>query len=312
MNLGINMALSGHGSLKTYRLVDGVRVDEQERGVFKNIITDYGIGGTAAYFGTVAPRLTNISIGDGASHPQYINTTLGHYLRYMGTTRVSTEYTNVTSAGRTATSLYQATFDPTGSGYSVTELGFSANQGYSNLCTHALVRDKDTGKAISLAIASDEYLEISYVYIKTLAFPPTQPVTVSGLDGVPAITKMELFEGNANLSTGTSLYVPEISYATEDAPNTFISFGSVSSPESGVDTSGGSLVKYTDGRIAPPLPNDRSIKKIRCSASMGGASGEYPTLLFTFADELLWPADHELTINLTFSITRDPEPEIDN
>lgn len=304
MNLKMEMKLGSHGSLKTYRIVNGLRVDERERGVFKNIILNTGLAGNVCYPWVASLAPTYIAIGSGSTLPKYTNTKLNAALRTAYSTAQKPVWSNVTTAGRTSEYTRIATFEPTGTGYNVAELGLSGSSLTSGLQTHALIRDPVTSLPVTLAVKADEYLEVTYRYTKTFSYPASQQVTINGLTPTPTVT-MESFEGNPSTSTATSNTAPRIYYATDAAPNTYVSGGSTASPENGLLIGEGGDITYTVGRVIAPTTSERVLKRI----VMGyGTTTSYYQLRFTLATPVTWPANYELKVNFTINIVRDPEP----
>lgn len=309
MEINSKVTAQGYGSLLTYKLVNGQRVNERQIGEFKNLITNNCITNKTYFdpFGWVYGFNDSIMIGSGTTLPKYTDTKLVSYLR-NATTSVDTviSFTH-TQAGYDRVLRRVGTFNPTGSVYSVSELGLGDS---NNAYTRALVRVPGTGVATTLNIAADEYLEVTYFI--HISYSLAETLSVSFI-GHPTQTTSLTINIQPSVSTAVSsepksicisknqsipnrpdyFYVPDILSTTYNVPRT-VEFG-----ENGIAT-----IVFT--AVCAPSSEDRTFYQI----VMGNLWSNRFTgcTLLMFPDGVVWPANYGLTVKFKAHIERDPEP----
>lgn len=318
MEINSKVTAQGYGSLLTYKLVNGQRVNERQIGEFKNLITNKGITNTTYYnntyfdpFGWVYGFNDSIMIGSGTTLPKYTDTKLVSYLR-NATTSVDTEISFThTQAGYDRVLRRVGTFNPTGSVYSVSELGLGNS---NNAYTRALVMAPVTGVATTLNIAADEYLEVtyfihtSYSLAETLSVSfighPTQTTSLT-INIQPSVTttcgpnpKAITISKNQSIPNRPQQFVVSDKDRLSqvwDLPRT-VEFG-----ENGIAT-----IVFT--AVYAPSSEDRTFYQI----VMGNFNIAYSYFqgctLLMFPDGVVWPANYGLTVKFKAHIERDPEP----
>lgn len=311
MEINSKVTAQGYGNLVTYKLVNGQRVNERQIGEFKNLITNNGITNKTYFdpFGWVYGFTGSIMIGSGTTLPKYTDTKLVSYLR-KATTSVDTEISFThTQAGYDRVLRRVGTFNPTGSVYSVSELGLGDS---NNAYTRALVRVPGTGVATTLNIAADEYLEVTY-FIHT-SYSLAETLSVSFI-GHPTQTTSLTINIQPSVNTSVldktkSIYIsknqsipnrPEyVVVSAEDrlsqvynVPRT-VEFG-----ENGITT-----IVFT--AVYAHSSEDRTFYQI----VMGNFNSPvfFGCTLLMFPDGVVWPANYGLTVKFKAHIERDPEP----
>lgn len=313
MEINSKVTAQGYGNLVTYKLVNGQRVNERQVGEFKNLITNKGITDKTYFepFGWVYTGFNeSIMIGSGTTLPKYTDTKLVSYLR-NATTSVDTEISLThTQAGYDRVLRRVGTFNPTGSVYSVSELGLGDS---NNAYTRALVRVPGTGVATTLNIAADEYLEVTYFIHTSYSLAETLSVSFIGhptqttpltINIQPSVTT-RVYNNRKVLTISKGQSIPnrpqEFSVPGGDklsrvnnVPRT-VEFG-----ENGIAT-----IVFT--AVCDPSSEDRTFYQI----VMGNCDRIYyyqGCTLLMFPDGVVWPANYGLTVKFKAHIERDPEP----
>lgn len=313
MEINSKVTAQGYGNLVTYKLVNGQRVNERQIGEFKNLITNKGITNKTYFdpFGWVYGFTDSIMIGSGTTLPKYTDTKLVSYLRNATTTSVDTEISFThTQAGYDRVLRKVGTFNPTGSVYSVSELGLGNS---NNAYTRALVMAPGTGVATTLNIAADEYLEVtyfihtSYSLAETLSVSfighPTQTTSLtiniqpSVTTGVQTQSKAIIISKNQSIPNRPSFF----RFSDEDRLSTASNVPrTVEFEENGIAT-----IVFT--AVCAPSSEDRTFYQIVMGNYYGSSSFDGCTLLM-FPDGVVWPANYGLTVKFKAHIERDPEP----
>lgn len=314
MEINSKVTAQGYGSLLTYKLVNGQRVNERQVGEFKNLITNKGITDKTYFdpFGWVYGFDDSIMIGSGTTLPKYTNTRLVSYLR-NATSSVNTEISFThTQAGYDRVFRKVGTFNPTGSVYSVSELGLGNS---NNAYTRALVRVPGTGVATTLNIAADEYLEVIY-FIHT-SYSLAETLSVSFIGHPTQTTPLTI---NIQPSVNTSVqYNPKalIISKGQNIPNRPEYFSVPPNDRLSLVDNVPRTVEFGENGIATivftavcvPSSEDRTFYQIIMGnyTYFNGYRFSGCTLLM-FPDGVVWPANYGLTVKFKAHIERDPEP----
>lgn len=314
MEINSKVTAQGYGNLVTYKLVNGQRVNERQIGEFKNLITNKGITNKTYFdpFGWVYEFNDSIMIGSGTTLPKYTDTKLVSYLR-NATTSVDTQISFThTQAGYDRVLRKVGTFNPTGSVYSVSELGLGDS---NNAYTRALVRVPGTGVATTLNIAADEYLEVTY-FIHT-SYSLAETLSVSFI-GHPTQTTSLTINIQPSVNTEVS-YSPKAIFISKNQsiPNRPQTFSVPPADRLSIVENVPRTVEFGENGIATivftaacaPKTEDRTFYQIVMGNYyyFNGYIFRGCTLLM-FPDGVVWPANYGLTVKFKAHIERDPEP----
>lgn len=176
----INVGLAGLYQLEVGKLdADGNEIPESRRVVvpwFENLITNAGLD----YLGSTSQdNLWTCRIGTGNAAPANTDTTL--VAQVGSTTTVGRgETRGYDSNGKYLYRRVSRRFNPgTVSGYNLAEVGMSASG--ANLFSRSLIKDNN-GNPTTIALASDEYLDV--LYELRLYLPAQDQTVATTIDGV--------------------------------------------------------------------------------------------------------------------------------
>lgn len=313
MEINSKVTAQGYGSLLTYKLVNGQRVNERQVGEFKNLITNKSITDKTYFdpFGWVSGFTDSIIIGSGTTLPKYTDTKLVSYLR-NATSSVDTEISFThTQAGYDRVLRKVGTFNPTGSVYRVSELGLGNS---NNAYTRALVRAPGTGVATTLNIAADEYLEVTYFIHTSYSLAETLSVSFIGhptqttpltINIQPSVTttynswpKTICISKNQSIPNRPQYFdVP----VNDKLSQVFNVPRTVEFEENGIAT-----LVFT--ALCAPSSEDRTFYQIVMGNFIVAQNSFVGCTLLMFPDGVVWPAKYGLTVKFKAHIERDPEP----
>ena len=293
--------LGGFGALKTYRMVDGKRVDERDRGVFKNVIVNNAlIWLKPPYWGstkTLAPG-SSIWVGSGANLPKYTDSTPQAYVRTNSSVSTTTESLGFSSEGFAYKIKMVGTFNPSGNSYNIAEIGLGTS---SEIRTRTLVRDVG-GQPVTLSIGGDEFLEVTYYFTYSFQMPSTCSVTITGhpTETSPiSATLKGAISGSYNYTNSyysLALWDGAVGYGIRVAATTS------NAVARSIDASNNFIL--TMSASINPIASDRTFTGIGYHPDTKYSSG----CSVDFGKTITLPANHELKITFAFSFSRDPEP----
>ena len=313
MEINSKVTAQGYGNLVTYKLVNGQRVNERQIGEFKNLITNKGITDKTYFdpFGWGYGFTDSIMIGSGTTLPKYTDTRLVSYLR-NATTSVDTEISFThTQAGYDRVLRRVGTFNPTGSVYSVSELGLGNS---NNAYTRALVRVPGTGVATTLNIAADEYLEVTYFIHTSYSLAETLSVSFIGhpTQTTPLTINIQPSVSNVVNNNPKSIVISK-NQSIPNRPQAFsvhnnVRLSHVSNFPRTLEFEENGIATIVFTALCAPSSEDRTFYQIVMGNYYGGNYSFSGCTLLMFPDGVVWPANYGLTVKFKAHIERDPEP----
>lgn len=304
--------IGGYGSLKTYRVVNGRKVDEQDRGVFKNLVTNKYLSRIGMPMNSPLDELgpaingyVGMWLGSGGSLPRYTDEKPEAFVRGQDTrhgwVNVDSEFSD---RGFSITFRKKESFKPFGTAYNVSELGLG---GSSAAYTRTLIRDS-AGKPVSINIKADEYLDVTYYFTYNIQLPLTCPVTINGHPSEGDVSLATLRSSLTSYSSSSySSYFGLALWATEANVGTPVVQGSSNFPKGTKRT----VSEIRENKFImgiewtlPPSPSEIDFQSLAWHPS------NYWSIFFevNLGKTITIPANHELVASFLISFSRDPEP----
>lgn len=148
----INVGKIG-GIYTLYKYKEGE--EPRKIGEFKNLITDYGLN----LLKTQPQPPKNISVGADGTPPTVTDTQLGSLLYQQDASETQGQYLDAPSETFYQYSVFETTFSPKGSAYTVREVGFGKDA--NGIFSRTQTKDLE-GQPTDIAILGDEYFRVTY------------------------------------------------------------------------------------------------------------------------------------------------------
>lgn len=278
MNINLNLKIGGSYTL--YKHKKGEKPKKVAE--FDNLITNTGLANftsSAGWGSSGGSGSGYIRIGSGNTEPDFTDTSLDSQLRASASIQWGRTLVNDES-GRYASSMLSYQFAPTGSAYTVRELGVSGTSS-SSLWSRSLLKKSD-GSTTDLSVLGDEYLTVRYVLRKNYWNSDANPVFTftpsSGEDTAQRTVTVSLEEAKA--SSAFHIGYPGSSYTLPGSP------GSIQRVSE-------NTIRLTSN-IIPPGTNTGNISRVTIM-------GIY---YFDFTPAFNKTADHQFQYSATITVDR--------